>query len=85
MTADDWKRRSVCTREESEGVRKTKSNRGETYLEILGNFTNKTLEGELADEELGRLLVATDLAEGDGTGAEAMRLLDTTSRVLKSS
>ena len=48
------------------------------YLEVLSNFTDKTLEGELADEQLGRLLVATNFTEGDGTGAEAVRLLDTT-------
>jgi len=36
-------------------------------LEVLGDFTNETLEWELADEELGRLLVATDLTESDGT------------------
>jgi hypothetical protein len=49
-------------------------------LEVLGDLTDETLEGELADEELGGLLVATNLAEGDGTRAEAMGLLDTTSR-----
>lgn len=50
-----------------------------TYLEVLSNLTNKTLEGELADEELGGLLVATDLAKGDGTRAETVRLLYATS------
>lgn len=40
----------------------------------------ETLEGELADEKLSRLLVATDLTESDGTGLVAVRLLDTTSR-----
>ena len=49
------------------------------YLEVLSNLTNKTLEGELADEELGRLLVPTNFTESDGTRAETMRLLDTTS------
>ena len=29
-------------------------------LEILGNFTDETLERELADQELGRLLVTSD-------------------------
>ena len=29
----------------------------ETDLEILSNLTNETLEGQLADQELGRLLV----------------------------
>lgn len=49
-----------------------------TNLEVLCDFTNKTLEGELANEELRRLLVPTNLAEGDGTRPEAMRLLHTT-------
>jgi len=35
---------------------------------------------KLADEELGRLLVATNLAESDRSGAVAVRLLDTTGR-----
>ena len=46
-------------------------------LEVLSNLTNKTLEGELADEKLGGLLVAPDLTESDGTGLVAVRLLDT--------
>ena len=29
----------------------------ETNLEVLGDLTNETLEGQLADQELGRLLV----------------------------
>jgi hypothetical protein len=49
------------------------------YLEVLSNLTNKTLEGEFADEQLGRLLVSPDFTERDGTGAEAMGLLHTTS------
>ncbi len=36
-------------------------------LEILGNLTNKTLERELSDQELGRLLVTTDFTESDGS------------------
>ena len=51
----------------------------EAYLEVLRDFADKTLEGELADEELRRLLVPTDLTEGDGTRPEAVRLLDATS------
>jgi histone H3 len=39
----------------------------EVGLEVLGDLTNQTLEGELADQELGGLLVATDLTESDGT------------------
>ncbi|TFK42254.1 hypothetical protein BDQ12DRAFT_569696, partial [Crucibulum laeve] len=34
---------------------------------LLGNLTNETLEGELADEQLGGLLVATNFTEGDGS------------------
>jgi|SRR3954447_6937129 hypothetical protein len=41
----------------------------EVGLEVLGNLTNQTLEGELADQELSGLLVATDLTESDGTWA----------------
>jgi hypothetical protein len=48
-------------------------------LEVLGNLTHKTLERQLADEELGALLIATNLTESDGSGAETMRLLDTAS------
>jgi hypothetical protein len=39
--------------------------------------TYQTLEGELADQELSRLLVATNLTKSDGTGLVAVRLLDT--------
>tara|TARA_R110002003_G_scaffold433_2_gene19696 strand:- start:6648 stop:7085 length:438 start_codon:yes stop_codon:yes gene_type:complete len=52
----------------------------EIRLEVLGNLTDKALEGQLADEELGRLLVATDLTESDGTRLVAMGLLDTAGR-----
>ena len=51
----------------------------ETDLEVLRNFTDKTLEGELADKELRRLLVPTDLTKSDGTRPETVRLLHTTS------
>lgn len=36
-------------------------------LEILSDFTDKTLEWEFADEELSGLLIATDFTECDGT------------------
>jgi len=51
----------------------------EIGLEVLSDFTDEPLEGELADEELGGLLVTPDLTESDGTGAESVGLLDTTS------
>ena len=40
----------------------------------------KSLEGELSDEELGRLLVSTNLTKSDGTRLITMRLLHTTCR-----
>jgi histone H3 len=52
----------------------------EVGLEVLSDFSNKTLEGELSDEELSRLLVATNLTESDGTRLISVGLLDTTGR-----
>merc|ERR1740123_2739218 len=48
----------------------------EVGLEVLGDLPDQTLEGELADEQLGGLLVATDLTESDGAGPVAVGLLD---------
>ena len=45
-------------------------------FEVLGNLADQTLEGQLADQEVGRLLVCADLAEGDGSWAVAVGLLD---------
>merc|ERR1711911_6711 len=45
-------------------------------LEVLGNLTDETLEGQLADEELCGLLVTSDLTEGDSTRAVSVGLLD---------
>ena len=50
-----------------------------TYLEVLRDLTNETLEGKLADEKFSRLLVATNFTEGDSSRAETMGLLHTTS------
>ena len=52
----------------------------EVGLEVLGDLTNEALEGELADEKVGRLLVAADLAEGDRAGTVAVGLLDAAGR-----
>ena len=49
----------------------------EIGLEVLGNLTDKALEGQLADEELSGFLVFTDLTESDGSGSVTMRLLHT--------
>ena len=48
----------------------------EVGLEVLGDLADETLERELADQELGRLLVATDLTESHGARAVPVRLLD---------
>jgi len=48
-------------------------------LEVLGDLTNQALEGELADQKLSGLLVATNLTKSDGAGAVAMGLLDSSS------
>ena len=44
-------------------------------LEVLGDLADETLEGSLADEELGGLLVLSDFAEGDGSGTVTVGLL----------
>ena len=42
----------------------------------LRNLADKALEGQLADQQVGRLLVPSNFAEGDRAGAVAMGLLD---------
>ena len=49
----------------------------EVSLEVLGDLTNKTLEWQLADEELSGLLVSSDLSESDGSWPVSVGLLDT--------
>ena len=51
----------------------------EVVLELRGNLSNESLEGELSDEELSALLESSDLTESNGAGSEAVGLLDTTS------
>ena len=51
----------------------------EIGLEVLGNLADKTLEGELADEKLSRLLVTPDLTKSHSSGPVTMGLLDTAS------
>jgi hypothetical protein len=48
-------------------------------LEVLSDFTNKTLERKLADQKLSGLLVTTDFTKSDSTGSVSVRLLDTSS------
>lgn len=47
----------------------------EVGLEVLRDFTDQALEWQLADEELGALLVATDLSQSNCTRTVAMGLL----------
>ena len=48
-------------------------------LEVLGNFTDKSLEGELSDQQLGALLVATNLTQGNSSRPVSVGFLDATS------
>jgi len=48
-------------------------------LEVLGDFSHQALEGQLADQQLSRLLVTTDLTQSHGTRPVSMGLLDPTS------
>ena len=43
---------------------------------VLSNLADEALEGELAEQEVRRLLVAADLAEGDGARTVPVWLLD---------
>jgi hypothetical protein len=45
-------------------------------LEVLSNFTDETLEGELTDQKLSRLLELTNLTKSDSSGSESVGLLD---------
>ena len=47
----------------------------EIGLEVLGDFSHEALEGQLPDEELGALLLTTDLSERDRPGPVTMGLL----------
>jgi hypothetical protein len=49
-------------------------------MQARADSAYQTLEGELADQKLGRLLITTDLTEGDGTRLVTVRLLDTAGR-----
>ena len=50
----------------------------EVSLEVLGDLTDKTLEGELADEKLSGLLVSSDLTESNSSWPVPVGLLDST-------
>ena len=46
-------------------------------LEILGDFTDETLEWQFTDKKLGALLVTTDLTESNCSWPVTMRLFHT--------
>ena len=48
-------------------------------LEVLGDFTDQALEGQLADEKFGALLVTADLAKSDCARPVTMGFLHSTS------
>merc|ERR1719328_539722 len=49
--------------------------KSQVSLEILSNFTNKSLEGQLANQKLGRLLVTTNFTKSHSTGTITMWFL----------
>ena len=51
----------------------------EVVLEFGSDFTDESLEGELADEEFSGFLEFSDFSEGDSSGSESVGSLDTTS------
>ena len=48
-------------------------------LKVLGNLTDQTLEWKLADQQVSRLLIATNFTEGHSARAVTVRLLDSSS------
>jgi hypothetical protein len=72
--ADQVGLRGLLQREHSRALE------AQVRLELLRNLTHEALEGQLADEQLRRLLVAPDLAQRDRARAVAVRLLDAARR-----
>jgi len=50
----------------------------EVGLVVLGDLSHKALERQLADQELGGLLVSADLTQGHSSRSVSVGLLDTT-------
>ena len=48
----------------------------ELLLELMSDFSDKPLEGELSDEEISRFLVFSDFSEGNCSGFESVGFLD---------
>ena len=51
----------------------------EVGLEVLSDFTDKSLEGQLSDQQLSWLLVSSDLSQGNCSWSVSVRFLHTTS------
>jgi len=49
----------------------------EICLEVLSNFSDQALEGQLTDKKLCRLLVSPDLTKGNSSGPVSVGLLHT--------
>lgn len=49
----------------------------EIGLEVLGDFTYQTLEGQFPDQKLGALLVTTDFTKSDSSRSVSVRFLYT--------
>ena len=54
----------------------------EVVLEFGSDFTDESLEGELADEEFSGFLEFSDFSESDGSGTESVGSLDTSGNLL---
>ena len=76
MTADDWKRRSVLKSCAISRTRRWKLGSETSSSAQIAIKRNRKHARELADEELGRLLVATDLPERDGSRSVAVGVKD---------
>ena len=50
----------------------------EIGFEILGNFSDQSLEWKFSHEQFGGFLVSSDFSESDGSWSESMWLFDTT-------
>ena len=60
---------------------KSKDGRGlesQVGLEIVGNFSDESLEWELSNEEISGFLEFSDFSKSDGTWSESVCSLDTT-------
>ena len=61
------------------GLLESEDGRGlesEVGLEIVGDFSNESLERKLSNEELSGFLESSDLSKGDGSGLESVGSLD---------